>query len=70
MCASDSASNVWTNEAEALIRARAKFTLLADVIKDQNGAGVMQAREQQELRVLIDETVTRASSGRIIPSSF
>lgn len=64
----DASSNVWTTEAADLIAARAKETLLRDVLKDLAGAQAQgMAREEAQLR-LRDETVRRLDTGILQPA--
>ena len=49
-------SNVWTNEAESLIRARATKLLHAIKFKDPESASVCEEWERQELQRLRDQT--------------
>lgn len=55
----DATSNVWTNEARALIIARTKMTLARDVFRDQDGVVLAQAGVQDNLTKLQRETQRR-----------
>lgn len=68
LTASASASNVWTNEGEELIRLCAKVDLLTNRIRDFESAGVMQGRLQMVYANLHEKTVTRRGSRRLKPS--
>ena len=68
---SDSAdSNFWTNQAEELIRCRAKRDLYAHVVMDDENAGRMNAMEGQALRSIKAQTNKLISSGRISSTRF
>lgn len=67
LTASATASNVWTNEAEELIRLHAEVDLLANRIKDYTGAGQAQGRLQMIFDNLNERTVVRQSSRRLRP---
>ena len=53
---SDSASNIWTAEAEELIRNAAKKRLYRDVLIDPQSAGAAEAAEAEVLRRLTKES--------------
>jgi hypothetical protein len=59
-------SNAWTNDAEELIRARAKASLTANVIRDLEMAAVYKGQEAEALSALDQETILRLSSGRVM----
>lgn len=61
----DSDTNVWTTEAEELIRTRAKKTLAAQYLQDMNMVGVLDAYEQNVLAGLQRQTTASTSSGRL-----
>lgn len=52
-------SNVWTTDAEGLIRSRAKWDLCTHITHDYEMAGFMKAAEQEELAALLSETSRR-----------
>ncbi len=60
-------SNVWTTEAVDLIKYRAEWDLYARVIKDLEAAGVAKQQEIDTLGQLEEETLLRASSGKVQP---
>lgn len=60
---SDGASNAWTNEGEALIRARAKYLLFRDVIRDPAEAQVQAAAEAEAYRALQKMNRARQATG-------
>lgn len=62
-------SNVWTTDAERLIRFRAKRELYAHVIQDDTRAAAMGAAEAEEYSKLKAKSAIRAS-GRIRPTQF
>jgi hypothetical protein len=66
----DEDTNVWTNEAFELIRARAKWDLSNNVTHDQNIAQMAGMAEQRALDRLVDETGRRTSRGYIVPVDF
>lgn len=59
----DGNSNAWTNEGEALIRARAKYLLFRDVIRDPAEASVQAAAEAEALRALQRLNRARVATG-------
>ena len=59
---SDNDSNVWTTEAEALIRAAAKKRLYRDVMRDTEGAAMAESAENEALANLTSDT-NRLASG-------
>lgn len=69
----DTDSNAWTNDAEALIRARAKLDLILNVIRgvdmSDEIAGIM-AQERQELAALYSESASRKAVGVMAPTDF
>ena len=70
---SNSDSNAWTNDAEALIRSRAKIDLIANVIRGPDMVEeltVLRAQEQEELNALRMETTRRKATGMIQPTQF
>ena len=66
----DSGSNAWTNDAEELIRNRAKYLLYRDVIRDKGEAAVAKAAEMEALRRLEAETHARTATGTIAVWEF
>ena len=67
MSASASASSVWTNEAEELIRLHAEADILENRVKDFDNAGRTKMREADVLRNLNEKTVVRRGARRIKP---
>lgn len=61
-------STVWTNEAEALIRACAKKLLCRDVIYDNEGFQRNQVGEGEALAVLKNESIQLQDEGGIQPN--
>lgn len=61
----DEADNVWMNDAEELIRARAKKALYADWMADPQMGAVMNAKEAEALASLQAETSRRMSVYKI-----
>jgi hypothetical protein len=66
----DSDSNFWTNQAEQLIRARAKKDIAANVTNDPTTAQAMDLLERESLRQLQKQTNKLIGSGRIRATSF
>lgn len=62
--AADADDNAWTNEARALIIARAKMTLCRDVFRDQDGVVLAQAGVRDCLTKLRRETERRLNRRR------
>lgn len=63
--ASDSASNAWTNEAQDLICARAKFTIYRDVLRDPEGATLAKGAMDEAETDLNMKTIRRQGTGRV-----
>ncbi len=63
--AADSDSNAWTNEAQDLICARAKYTLLRDVLRDPEGASLAQSAIKDAETDLRMKTMRRTGTGRV-----
>lgn len=57
-------TNVWTNEAEALIRARAEGYLLTRILDEPDKAGRVRRIEAEEFTRLKGETNRRLMTGR------
>lgn len=69
----DSDTNAWTNDAEELIRSRAKIDLLRNTIRGPEMAEEIMAIQQQErdaLVALINETASREATGFSQPTQF
>lgn len=60
---SDSSSNIWTNQAEELIRHAAKKRLYRDVTMDDANAIKAEAAEQEQLARLLKDTNRQVSGG-------
>jgi hypothetical protein len=70
---SDSDSNAWTNDAEAMIRARAKWDLVKNVIRGPEMVEEMttlKGEELEEFVALINETASREATGSSRPTQF
>lgn len=67
MTASASASSVWTNEAEELIRLCAEVDLLENRIKDYDEALRKRPRMQEAFDYLDQDTIARTSKRRTKP---
>jgi hypothetical protein len=57
--------NAWTNEAQDLIAARARYLLYRDQFRDQAGAQTAQIAEGEALSKLKGETARRLGTGRM-----
>jgi len=71
--AADSDQGVWMNEAEELIRTRAKKLLIANVIRGVDMEAELTLlidQEQQALNDLTGETTRREATGQIQPVAF
>lgn len=68
MTASATASSVWTNEGEELIRIHAEMDILENRIKDYDEAMKKSIRLQRLIDKLDEKTVKRRGSRRIKPS--
>lgn len=66
----DSDTNVWTTEAERLIRRRAKQVLFQEVVNSPEEAAMQEPLVQQELSRLLSETTRRRSMKRIQATQF
>lgn len=62
--ASDGEENVWTNDAESLIRAYAVRTLARDVTRDPEKEAAGERAEVEALRMLQNEATQYQSTGR------
>lgn len=65
--ADNEAGNPWMNEAEALIRSRAKFELALHVLRDRTLADDMMAAANAALSVMRIATNRRTATGAIRP---
>lgn len=69
----DSDSNAWTNDAEALIRSRAKIDLIYNVIRGTDMVeeiALLKDQERQELAALFTEGASRSAQGAMTPTAF
>lgn len=70
---SDSDSNAWTNDAEALIRATAKIDLIQNVIRGTDMAEeilLLKDEQRRELAGLFGEGASRSAEGAMTPTDF
>lgn len=67
---SNSDSNVWTTEAEAMIRATAKMYLYRDTLQDDGRAQAMANAMQGEYSSLKGNTFRKAATTRMKPTMF
>lgn len=67
MTASASASSVWTNECEELVRLTAEVDLLENRIKDYDEALKKRPRMVEAYNIIDEKTVTRTSKRRTKP---
>jgi len=73
MLSADTDSNAWTNDAEELIRARAKVDLIENVIRDpslEGDSAIQRRREQEALTALYNEMASCRAIGMIQPTVF
>jgi hypothetical protein len=63
-------TNAWMVEGEPLIRTRAKVLLLIETIKDPDGAGSLEALEQDILQRLRSRSGKLIATGHIRPFEF
>lgn len=63
-------TNAWLTEAYDLLKARAKYILARDTLKDMDLAGAMLANWQDQDRMLTGETTRRLGTGRIRATRF
>lgn len=69
--ASDSeANNVWMTDAERLIRARAKYNIALDVLRDQGIAAAMAASVTEAFDQMKGRTNRQVGTGIIAPTCF
>jgi hypothetical protein len=69
----DADTNAWTNDAEELIRSRAKIDLLRNVIRGTDMEAeivLLKDQEQEALTALITETASRKGTGFARPTQF
>lgn len=69
----DADFNAWTNDAEELIRSRAKLDLLRNVIRGVDMAEeitLLRGQEEDALNALITETANRKGTGFATPTQF
>lgn len=68
----DGSSNAWTTTADAagLIRARARWDLFANKIRNYEAAAAARQAELDELSGLTEATAQLIGSGRIVPTQF
>lgn len=63
-------TNNWTNDAEDLIRYRAKWDLYSNVIGDQEQAQAMKSNEAESLQSLIADNNSRDATGFVTATTF
>ncbi|MGH6954427.1 MAG: phage adaptor protein [Alphaproteobacteria bacterium] len=63
-------TNAWMTDGEELVRARAKWNLFLNVIRNPEEAAFMKAIEREALSALRAETTRRISVGRIRPAGI
>lgn len=59
-------TSAWMTDAEAMIRAKAKFYIYSDVLKNNEEAQKFEAISQREKRVLDEKTLRRSYNPRIM----
>lgn len=70
---SDTDTNAWTNDAEAMIRARAKLDVILNVIRGVDMTDEIascRAQEIDERSALFSETASRSATGVMAPTDF
>lgn len=69
---SDSSSNEWTNEAEPLIRTRAKIDLLINYVRDVDGNEIQRLAAQEDvwLRQLRRRSNQYQATGQVVPTCW
>jgi len=68
--AADADSNAWLEEAYDMVKARAKYLVYKDTIKDPALAAEALNDYQDQFSVLKAETSSRNGAGRIVPTCF
>ena len=63
-------TNNWTNDAEDLIRYRAKWDIYANIIGDQDQAQAMKNNEAEALQSLIADNNSRDATGFVTATQF
>lgn len=66
----DGDAGVWMNDAEELIRTRAKKLVLMHVVRDQADLPMLELHERQALAALSMETGAREGTGHLMPVHF
>lgn len=66
----DSDSNAWLDEAYDMVKARAKYLVYKDTIKDPALAAEALSDYQDQFSALKAETSARNGAGRIVPTCF
>jgi hypothetical protein len=64
----DAATNAWTNDARALIKARAKYKLYLHRVQNTDWAEAMALEEQVELRALRSRFARHLAPKRLVPA--
>lgn len=69
---SDISTNEWTNEAEPLIRTRAKIDLFINYIRDADGSEIQRLAAQEDvwLRQLRRRSAAFQATGQVVPTSW
>ena len=67
---SDNDSNVWTNEAEQLIRYCAKRKMFSDLLRDPDQMQINKALEDNQFNILQSETAKRGGPATIRPTQW
>lgn len=69
----DTDSNVWTNDAEALIRATAKIDLIQNVIRGTDmleEIALIKDEQRREAAAMFGEATSREAKGAMTPTAF
>ena len=63
-------TNAWTNDAEEMIRCKAKSTLFRDELRNMQMAGIFESEAERVYKELLKEVTAKTSSGRIRPTNW
>ena len=68
--AAGSATNAWVDDAEEMIRYKAKANLFRDHLRDYNSAERFEMEAQRSYRELRKEVIAKTSAGKLRPTQF
>jgi len=63
-------TNAWTNDAEEMIRCKAKSTLFRDELRNMQMAGIFESEAERVYKELLKEVTAKTSAGRIRPTNW